>query len=147
MAELALSHPHAIRNSVKKGTFTSQAIEWLQLFPLLVMAALLAELFTPYLIWKRILPGAAKWLGDLFILLMIGHTLWRMLRRDRIPTGFLLIVAISIIGSVVAAFEGQQWQATAWGIWLMFKYPMVAIYSYLYTGWQTDFPKRLFYAY
>lgn len=146
MAELA--YPYAGTTAPSPGARKSLlefVSEWLQMLPILVVAALLADLLTPFLIWKRFLPGAAKWLGDLFILMMIGHAIWCMLQRDRIPSAFLLMIAVSIVGSVVASFEGQQWQATAWGIWLLFKYPIVGVYTYIYSNWPSDFPTKFFY--
>lgn len=145
MAELAHPYVAIAPRNLERKTFIQHILEWLQILPILVVAVLIAELLTPTLIWNRILPGAAKWLGDLFILMIIGHVIVEMLRKDRIPPAFLLMVGVSIVGSVVAAYEGQQWQATAWGIWLLFKYPVVGIYTYLHTEWPTDFPSKFFY--
>lgn len=145
MADLAYPNATLTSRRIEKKTLVEHIIEWLQLLPLLVVAALLADLLTPFLIWKNFLPGPAKWLGDFFILIMIGHVVWCILQRDKIPAAFLLMIGISIIGSVVAIFEGQQWQATAWGIWLMFKYPIVGIYTYLHNDWRPDFPVKFFY--
>lgn len=140
LAEFNPPHDLSFRKSI-----STHLVEWTQTLPWLVTAALLSELITPFFIWKRVLPGASRWLGDLLILAIIVHAVWRMLRQDKIPSLFLLIVAFSAMSSVVAWYEGQSWQATAWGIWLMFKYPMVGIYVYLHRKWLPDFPRRFVY--
>ena len=74
---------------------------------------------------------------------IIVITLAGMLLKDRIPPLFLLIVSLALIGSVVAFFEGQQWTATLWGIWLMFKYPMIGVHAYLYAFEADKFSRKL----
>ncbi|MEM7131340.1 MAG: hypothetical protein AAF702_33815 [Chloroflexota bacterium] len=145
MTQTTIPYPASIFKGYPRQSIWDHLQTWLRFLPLLVAAALVADLLTPFLIWKRILPGPARFFGDLIILSMIGHCLWLMLRLDKIPSAFLLIIALSVVGGTVAWHEEQSWQATAWGIWLMFKYPMIGIYAYLHQGWLPDFPKRYVY--
>ncbi len=113
---------------------------WYHLLPL---AAIAIFVFTPTLTWRFGLPGAIRYIGDLLVVLMILLAIIRMLTADRIPGAFLLIIALSIIGIIVAAFEGQVFLATLWGWWTTFRYPLVGIYVYLVPDWPKSIPARL----
>lgn len=111
---------------------------------LLIVVAFFAELFLPLLVWKTPLPGVTRWLADVSILVIAVLALARMLLFDQIPTGFLLILGATIVGSTVATFEGQTPLATAWGFWRMFMYPIVAFYAYLQPLWPAKIAARTF---
>lgn len=110
--------------------------EWYHL-PLLVAFA--SFLLTPILIWKAGVPAAVRWVGDAAVALMLVLVFVRMLSGNRIPFITLPVIALSIIGFVVALFEGQSLLATAWGWWLMFKYPLVGLFVYLAPDWPDNF--------
>lgn len=108
-------------------------------YPWLLLAAVAVELLTPLLISKGILPGAARFLSDAALLVMLAQVLLRMLAFNHIPKVIFLIVTITAIGVVVALFEGQQKAATVWGWWLLFRFPLIGLYAYLQPVW----PKRM----
>ena len=101
----------------------------------LVLAALAVDLFTPYLIWKRMLPGGVRWFSDLALAGAMALGFIQLLTYDRIPKGFLVLLGISFVGVTVATFEGQEGLATAWGWWRMFRYPMVGLLVDLQRYW------------
>jgi hypothetical protein len=108
-------------------------------YPWLLLGAVAVELLTPLLISKGILPGAARFLSDVAMLVMLAQVLLRMLAFNRIPRVVFLIAAITAIGVVAATFEDQQKAATVWGWWLLFRFPLIGIYAYLQPVW----PKRM----
>lgn len=108
---------------------------------LLLLLTIGAELLLPILIWKTPIPGSARWLGDIGIVVILVWTVGQMLLQDRIPTAALFLVGFTLISSTVAAFEGQAATATAWGWWMMFKYHVVAIFVYLQREWPIDLAK------
>lgn len=125
---------------------SSDTPNWIELalnYPLPLILALVIEIMMPILIWRGGVPGAARWLTDMLVVAMLLLACIRMLNFDRIPGGVLLIVAITVVGSIVAVFEGQQTAATIWGWWRMFKYPMVGLYAYLQPQWPSHFAHRI----
>lgn len=121
------------------------ASKWLD-YPLLLLVALFADLLTPLLIWKHILPDAVRWISDLAVATLLLWTLARMVVFNRVPLAFPLMLTLTAVGVTTAGFEGQQGVATAWGWWVMFRYPMLGIYTYLQPAWPENFarPIKLF---
>ncbi len=105
---------------------------------LLYLSVLAAELFLPILIWKTPIPGAARWLGDMGVFLVLLFTFSQMLIRDRIPQLVILLVGYTAIGTAVAIFEGQTTAATIWGWWMLFKYPVFALFVYIQKEWPSE---------
>ena len=108
-------------------------------FFILLLIGLTAELFFPYLIWKKVLPSAVRWLGDISFFIIIVISMARMFAFNKIPMAAFMVVAITIIWSVVAYFEGQAPLTTVWGWWVLFKYPLTGIFTYLQSTW----PERM----
>ncbi len=104
-------------------------------FFILLLIGVTAELFFPYLIWKKIIPGAMRWLGDISFFIIIVISMARMFAFNRIPMAALMVAAITIIWSIVAYFEGQSSLTTLWGWWVLFKYPLTGIFTYLQPAW------------
>ena len=109
----------------------------------LLVVAFAIDVFTPYFIWKGLLPGAVRFISDLIIAFILVIVVVRMLVFDRIPGAVLLILGITLIWSTVAIFERQSGLATIWGWWLMFRYPLVAIFTFIQPVWPKGFT-RLF---
>lgn len=124
----ALPQPVTQKFSVTKFLLSNKAL----VFFLLAIAI---EMGMPFLIWKTPVPGAARWLGDLTIAFLLIWTLSQMLVEDRIPSIMLFVLGLMSIGIAIAAFEGQSSIATAWGCWMMFKYPMVGLFVYMQKEW------------
>ena len=101
----------------------------------LYYATLCVELVMPLLIWRTPVPDAARWLVDLLVVVLVISTFTKMLYTDRIPAVMVLVLGVTLIGVIVATFEGQSPLATAWGWWLLFKYPMVGIFVYMHPEW------------
>lgn len=109
----------------------------------LLILALCVDLFTPYLIWKGLLPPLIRWGSHVAVALMILISLLRMLAFDYIPRSFWCIAAVSVIGAFVAIGHGQGIPATIWGVWLLFQFPFVGLFFYLQSDWPRDFPRIL----
>lgn len=112
-------------------------------YSVLLISALVADLITPILIWKGILPPYTRWISHAAVAIMIIGAFTRMMVFDHIPRIILLILAISLIGIVVAAFMGQGIAPTIWGWWIMFQFPLVGLFAYLQPYWPKNFPKHL----
>ncbi len=110
---------------------------------ILLMLAFFADLLTPYLIWQGYIPGLVRWISHAAILFMILAVFMRMLAFNRIPVGFWVIALLSIIGIATAVLTGQAMTTTVWGWWLMYQFPLVAVFAALQPGWPKDFPKKL----
>lgn len=114
--------------------------DWYHLPLLLAFASFF---FTPFLIKELGAPATIRWTGDAAVASMLGLMILRMLVADRIPAILPAIVALSVVGFTVALFEGQSLVATAWGWWLMFKYPLVGLFVYMAPRWPVNFANRL----
>lgn len=101
----------------------------------LLAVAFSVEMFAPFFIWKRFLPGSLRWLADLALLSMLALVVFQLLFRDRIPKAAIFVVAITAIWSTVAHFEGQGTGATLWGWWRLFRYPLLGLFVYLQPEW------------
>jgi len=129
-----------VKESISRPEFSSslqdhaKTFEW-RWYHLLPVVAAAIYTFTPILSFKFGIPGAVKFLGDLLVMAMMGLAIGRMLTRDRIPGAFLVIIALTIIGVIVATFEGQSSDVTAYGWWMMFRFPLVGLYVYLVPDW------------
>ena len=108
-------------------------------FLFFVPFALAIDLLAPYLIWKHYVPSATRWVADVCIALLLVITVVRMLVRDNIPKGLLLILSATMLWAMVATFEGQSPIATFWGWWRMFKYPTLAVFIALQARWPENF--------
>lgn len=112
-------------------------------YPVLLFIAAITDITIPFLIWKGFLPDITRWITDLAIVTMLLWAIVRMLSFDHIPRGFLLILSLTLIGAIAAAFEGQQGAATVWGWWQLFRFPMLAIYAYLQPVWPQGMGRRV----
>lgn len=108
-------------------------------FVYLPILALCVDLFTPYLIWKNVIPAEIRWISHIVIAFMIIITIFRMIAYDHIPRIVVYIFSILIIGTMMAVRYGQATLPTIWGIWLVLQFPMVALFAYL----QPNPPKNL----
>ncbi len=97
---------------------------------LLPLMAFVVDIFSPILIQYGILPAVARFLGDLAMAAMLGLVLLYVLAFDFIPKALLVIIGITLVWFPVALINGQSVLATAWGWWLLFKYPFVALFNY-----------------
>jgi hypothetical protein len=98
---------------------------------LLPILAIAVDLFTPYLIWREILPAQIRWISHSAIAAMILICLFRMFGLNNIPGAFWFVVAISLVWAYVAIGHGQGIASTVWGVWLLFQFPFVGIFIYL----------------
>lgn len=112
----------------------------LLLLPILV---LFIDLLTPILIWKGIIPAYTRWISHAAIFFMIVIAYCRMMIFGRFPRLIWIIAGVSVFGITMALSEGQSIAATAWGWWMMFKYPLVGLFAYLQPSWPKNFPQRL----
>jgi hypothetical protein len=113
-------------------------------FPnIFLVLAFIADLLTPYLIWKGYVPGLVRWISHAAIFFMVLGVFLRMLAFNRIPFTFWIIFMLSAIGISAAIFTGQDLPTTIWGWWLMYQFPLVAIFCALEPGWPKDFSKKL----
>ena len=110
------------------------------IFVLLPIFALCIDLFTPFLIWKNVLPAAIRWGSHAAILIMIMVSILRMLSFNHIPRFFWLFVAISLTWSYVALGQGQGIPSTVWGVWVLFQFPLVYLFIYLQPNIPEQFP-------
>ncbi len=122
------------------GAVRPERITRLDAFTLLPMLAIGVDLATPLLIWQGVLPPSIRWASHTAVAAMIVVSVLRMLAFGRIPRSFLAIVAISLIWSYVAIGNGQGILPTAWGLWLLFQFPLVGLFAYLQPVWPADFP-------
>ena len=109
------------------------------LFVFLPIFAFAVDLFTPYLIWKRILPSEIRWLSHFTIAIMILLAVLQFLATKHIPLSVWLVVGVSIVWSYVAIGHEQGIPATLWGVWLLFQFPLIALFAYL----QPNPPQKL----
>ena len=107
------------------------------------MVVLMADLLTPFFIWKGIVPPPIRWISSIGVAILAGIAFARMMALDRIPRAVLVIGALSAIGITVALLEGQGLLATAWGWWRMFEFVLVGLFAYLSPHWPRQFPRRL----
>ncbi len=112
-------------------------------FRLLVLL-LFVELIWPFLLWQAGLKQRMDFTKEIVAGGIVGLTLIFMLLKNRVPGGMLLIVAITIIWTLVAMFERQATSVTLWGWWRLFKYPIMALFIYLMSRWPPD-AARLFF--
>ena len=110
----------------------------------LLALVLLAELFTPFLVWPLRLPRAVLGVVEVSIALVAFFAFVYMLKEDRIPRAVLLIIGLTLIWSISPMLEGQSMAATAWGWWGLFKYPLLALFAFLIQGWPPDFARWFF---
>jgi hypothetical protein len=115
----------------------------IDIFIFLPILALCIDLFTPFLIWKNILPAWIRWGSHFAVASMIAVSFFRMLGFNHIPRSVLVVLAVSILWSYVAMGHGQGISATVWGIWLLFQFPFVCIFMYLQPSAPKQFPGYL----
>ena len=108
---------------------------------LLYTVAVLYELVIGILIYYRVVPGSLRILGDVFVFAIIGLTVGRMLISDRFPQVVVFLLGVTLLGATIATFNGQSADATFWGWWVMFKYPIVGLYVYLCREWPPEFAR------
>jgi hypothetical protein len=110
---------------------------------LLFLVALSVDLFTPFLIWKGIIPAATRWISyGATITMMVGVYL-RMMTFDRIPKTIFVVLWFSLLGICISYFYGQNLTITAWGWLRMFEFIFVGLFAYLEPNWPNKFPQRL----
>ncbi len=127
----------------QEETLNPFSLRRLVTYPFLLAVAFLVDLLVPMLISLGLVPGAVRWLSDLAIVTMIGLTVARLLVFKRVPTATFFVIAVTVIGTIVAASEGQASGATIWGWWVMFRYPLLGLYAYLHTTWPPNFVKGI----
>jgi hypothetical protein len=115
----------------KLTMITAERKNHLDVLILLPILAVCVDLFTPYLIWKGILPSPVRWLSHATVAAMILVSILRMIGFDNVPRFFWFIVAIAMIWSYIAIGNGQEILPTIWGVWLLFQFPFVALFIYL----------------
>lgn len=130
-----------LRNSLDSSRFGSASVVPIVDFVLIVAFAV--DLLTPFFAWKGMLPGAVSWISQGIAAAAIAVVYTRMMFFDRIPIAVWFIAGISAIGFTVALFRGQGFVATAWGWWIIFKYPLLGLYAYLHPRWPARFPQVL----
>jgi len=140
----SLTSPHSSEKTEEERQDSFWALATSDFTLLLFATAVIFELTIGVLLYYRLVPGVLRWIGDMFVFMMFGVTLLRMLKLDRIPQVLLLLISITLIGVTVAAWEGQAVAATVWGWWNLFKYPMVALFVYLSSDWPPSLA-RLYY--
>ena len=101
----------------------------------LLLVALAADLITPFLIWKGALPAFTRWVSHAAVAVAMIGAYVRMMVFDRVPRAVWLIVWLSATGIVVAVLRGQGIAATIWGWWIMFQFPLAAVFVYLQWDW------------
>ncbi|MFC2036542.1 hypothetical protein ACFLYD_01040 [Chloroflexota bacterium] len=110
---------------------------------LLLVAALVTDLVTPFFVSAGILPGATSWISHAFLLAAVVLAYTRMMIFDHLPGAVWAILGISLIGVTVALFRDQGFAATLWGWWLLFRFPLVGLYAYLHPGLPDRFSQWL----
>ncbi|HRW11288.1 MAG TPA: hypothetical protein P5121_39585 [Caldilineaceae bacterium] len=118
-------------------TMASPAVNYL------LVLVFLADLFTPFLIWKGLLPDVFRWASDAGTLALVVILLVRMLVFDRFPLGFWLIMALTLIGVTQATFQGQDILSSIWGVWKTFQFPLLGVYAFLNPHWPEKFSEKL----
>lgn len=113
---------------------------WFRLLVLLV----LIELFWPFVLWKTSLPSRLDLVKEIAAGAIVSLTLAFILLKNRVPGGLLVIVAITVVWSLIAIFEGQAASVTLWGWWRLFKYPFLALFIYLMSRWPSDGARLIF---
>jgi hypothetical protein len=113
------------------------------IFIFLPILALCIDLFTPYLIWQNILPAWIRWGSHFSVAAMIVVSIFRMFGFNHIPRAVWLILTVSILWSYVARGSGQGISVTIWGVWLLFQFPLVALFMYLQPNLPKQFPVDL----
>ena len=109
------------------------------IFVVLPIFALCIDLFTPFLIWKGVLPAAVRWGSHAAIAIMIMVSVLRMLNFNHIPRFVWLMAVIALIWSYVAIGQGQGVPSTIWGLWLLFQFPIAYLFIYL----QPNIPEQI----
>jgi hypothetical protein len=122
----------------------SKAITSSVSIPLLIIAALATDLLTPLAIWKGVLPEQVRWISHGAIAAMIPAVYIRMMLIYGVPRAVCFAVLASAIGVTVALANGQSLLATAWGWWVMFQFPLVGLYAYLWRHWPARLPEWLY---
>ena len=112
-------------------------------FNYLLIIAFAADLITPLLISKNILPASVRWLSQGLLLIVIALLYLRMMTFDQVPYAVWAIAGISALGIAAAFFHGQGLLETAWGWWKLFEFPLMGLYIYLSPTWSREFPDRL----
>lgn len=112
-------------------------------YVLLPCMALTADLLTPLLISNGLLPAYTRWVSHVAVAAMMIGAYVRMMVFDQIPRAVWAIAWLSAVGIGVALMRGQSVVATAWGWWVMFQYPFVALYTYTQRHWPEQLPRRL----
>lgn len=113
---------------------------WFRLLAIVMMA----ELFTPFLVWPLRFPRAVLGVVEVATALVVFVAFAYMLREDKIPRAVLVIAGLTLIWSLAPLIEGQSLLATAWGWWGLFKYPLLGLFAYLVQGWPPDFARWFF---
>jgi hypothetical protein len=109
----------------------------------LLLVALAVDLLTPFLIWKGVLPSFTRWMSHGAVAVAMVGAYVRMMVFDRVPRAVWLLGWLSATGIVVAVLRGQSIAATLWGWWVMFQFPLAALFVYLQWDWPKSVAKRL----
>jgi hypothetical protein len=101
----------------------------------LLVLALATDLLTPLLIWKGILPAQLRWLSHAAIATMIPLVYLHMMFVARVPKAVFATLFLLSVGVTVALTQGQSLLSTAWGCWVVFQFPIVGLFAYLWPRW------------
>ncbi|MBI5953967.1 MAG: hypothetical protein HY865_20115 [Chloroflexi bacterium] len=121
------------------SAMTLEKKQFTDIFILLPIVALCVDLFTPYPIWMGFLPSWIRWGSHAAVAAMILVSVFRMFGLKHIPRAALFILAVSVVWSYIARGSGQGIPVTIWGVWLLFQFPLVALFMYL----QPNPPEKL----
>lgn len=139
-----------LNQTAKAQTYTSnpnltdrirEIVTFLGTLNILFVLVIVTEVFTPYLIWQTPLPSAARFIAHAALLGMIAHVAVRALIYDSLPVIALLIIFPIGIWSANAILRDQGFAATGWGVWVMFQFPIAALYAYRYVEWPKNFSR------
>jgi len=115
------------------------------MFFTLLGVALFVDLFSPYLIWKGLIPEAVRWISHGAIAVMMFIAYLRMMAFDLFPGVTWVIIAISLVSGYIAIYNGQGLLETLWGWWTFFQYLFVGLFAYLQPTWPDKFKKWVIY--
>lgn len=103
----------------------------LKILAFLPLVALSVDLLTPFLIWKGVIPASVRWGSHAVIALVILLCILRMFSFDHFPRAIWLVVAVSVVWTLVALAHRQGIPSTVWGVWLLLQFPVFCLFAYL----------------
>ncbi len=98
---------------------------------IMIIIALCIDLFTPFLIYKGLLPAQLRYASHAVIALILVLAIVRMLTFNHIPFVVIPMLCVFAIWSFIAFARGQGIGTTLWGVWLFFQFTFVGLFAYL----------------